>query len=151
LIRSLRWLTVAALLASVGAIAAEYRVLGPADGAQSAKAVAEKLREHLAAGNLEEAALLSTAPKRRFEVLRDYRDAVGDSEFRRVFGDYPRSPVAEVAMGERRLLVWKLAQGIAGQYYVRIDGRFLLDDVPNAERNELKRLLEAYRAGKLSF
>ena len=33
--------------------------------------------KHLAEGNLEQAAALSNAPKRRFEVLRDYRDAVG--------------------------------------------------------------------------
>jgi hypothetical protein len=146
-----RWLVLLAALAPALAAAADYRVLGAADAAQSAQPVAAKLREHLAAGNLEEAALLSTAPRRRFEVLREYRDAVGESEFRRVFGEYPRAPVAEVAMGERRLLVWKLDQGIAGQYYVRIEGRFLLDDAPNPERAELKKLLDAYRAGKLRF
>ena len=147
----MRWLLLAAALAAAGANAAGYRVLGAADAAQSAKPVAAKLREHLAAGDLEEAALLSTAPKRRFEVLRSYRDAVGEAEFRRVFAEYPSAPVAEVAMGERRLLVWKLRQGIAGQYYVRVDGRFLLDDSPNAERDALKRVLQDYRAGKVRF
>lgn len=146
-----RWLVLLAALAPAFAAAADYRVLTAADAAQSARPVAAKLREHLAAGDLEEAALLSTAPRRRFEVLREYRDAVGESEFRRVFGEYPCTPVAEVAMGERRLLVWKLDQGIAGQYYVRIEGRFLLDDAPNPERAELKKLLDAYRAGKLRF
>jgi hypothetical protein len=146
-----RWLVLLAALAPALAAAADYRVLNAADAAQSAQPVAAKLREHLAAGNLEEAALLSTAPRRRFEVLRQYQEAVGESEFRRVFGEYPRTPVAEVAMGERRLLVWKLDQGIAGQYYVRIEGRFLLDDAPNPERAELKKLLDAYRAGKLRF
>ena len=147
----MRWLVLLVALAPAPAAAADYRVLTAADAAQSAQPVAAKLREHLAAGDLEEAALLSTAPRRRFEVLRQYRDAVGESEFRRVFGEYPRTPVAEVAMGERRLLVWMLDPGIAGQYYVRIEGRFMLDDAPSPERAELKKLLDAYRAGKIRF
>lgn len=147
----IRALLLVAALAPALAGAADYRVLGPADRAQSAKPVAIQLLDYLAAGDLDAAAKLSNAPERRLEVLREYRDRVGDAEFRRVFGQYPRTPVAEVAMGERRLLVWKLEQGIAGQYYVRVEGRFVLDDSPNPERAELKKLLDAYRAGKLSF
>lgn len=128
-----------------------YRLVAAEEAAASARAAAKQLVRHLAAGDIEEAALLSTAPRRRYEVLKQYRDAVGEAEFRRVFARYPQAPIAEIALGERRLLLWKLPQGIAGQYYVRIDGRFLLDDAPSEPRAQLGRLLQAYRAGKLKF
>ncbi len=122
----------------------------PAAAAEpSAKDSARQLLAHLAAGNLEAASQLSTAPKQRYEVLRQYRDSVGEAEFRRVFSQYPANPAAEIAQGERRLLVWKLPQGIAGQYYVRVADRFLLDDAPSAERSRLRSVLNDYRSGKL--
>ena len=108
--------------------------------------------KHLAAGELEQAAALSNAPKRRFEVLREYRDAVGEDVFKQAFGKY-LSPenrlVAEVAIGPRRLLIWQLPEAggqLAGQFYIEVDGKFLLDDVPSRERNELRRVLQRYRA-----
>lgn len=128
-------------------------VIDPAVTA-SARGTARRLLGHLAAGDIEEAALLSNSPRRRYEVLHEYRASVGDEEFRRVFGRYlgrDGQLVAEIAIGERRLLVWDLGEGetqLAGQYYVEVDGRFLLDDVPSAERSALRRVLEAYRAGK---
>ncbi|MFZ1908446.1 MAG: hypothetical protein WAU52_05115, partial [Burkholderiales bacterium] len=117
-------------------------------------ATARELARDLAAGDIEAAALLSNAPKRRYEVLREYRDWVGADEFKRVYAQYfsPRSRVvAEIGIGRRRLLIWRLDGGdhLAGQFYAEIGGRFLLDDVPGAERGRLRRLLEAYRAGKL--
>ena len=59
--------------------------------------------------------------------------------------------VAEISIGKKHLLVWKLDGGehLAGQFYAEVGGRFLLDDVPSAERGRLRRLLEAYRAGML--
>lgn len=83
-------------------------------------------------------------------MLRDYRAAVGDAEFRRVFGQYLRSRIVdEIAIGDRRLLIWDLAEAaqreLAGQYYVEVDGRFLMDDVPSQERAELTRVLQSYR------
>jgi hypothetical protein len=110
-----------------------------------------RILRHLAEGKLEEAAALSNAPQRRFEVLRDYRDAVGEEEFKRVFGRYfaPENRlVAEVALGRHRLLVWDLGEAgnrLAGQYYVEVEGGFLMDDVPSAERSELRRVLEEIR------
>ena len=117
----------------------------------SARDAARQLLEHLAAGNLEAAAQLSTAPKQRYEVLRQYRDSVGDAEFRRVFSEYPAAPAVEVARGERRLLIWRLPQGIAGQYYLRVEDRFLLDDVPSKDRARLRSVLNDYRSGKLKL
>lgn len=122
---------------------------------------ARLLNLHLSAGDIEEAALLSNAPRRRFEVLRDYRESVGEEEFKRVFAQYflPQSRlVAEIAIDRHRLLVWELRGGgpspaatpvIAGQYFVEIDGRYLVDDVPNDARTGLRWVLEAYRSGKL--
>jgi hypothetical protein len=130
-----------------------YRVLSVTEPS-AARDTAKRLLAHLASGEIEDAALLSTAPRRRYEVLREYRDSVGDAEFRRVYARYlaPENRlVAEIAMGERRLLIWKLAgaEHLAGQFYIAVDGRFLLDDVPSEERSKLRRILQAYRAGKL--
>ncbi|MGQ0651569.1 MAG: hypothetical protein ACT4P4_04745 [Betaproteobacteria bacterium] len=121
----------------------------------SARSVSERLLRHLAAGELEDAALLSTAPRRRYRELADYLLTVGEREFRDVFQRYlaAGAPLVEIAIDRHRLLVWDLAEGgerrMAGQYFVQIDGRFLLDDVPNETRARLRRVLEAYRAGKL--
>ncbi|MBC7804443.1 MAG: hypothetical protein H7Y16_11255 [Candidatus Parcubacteria bacterium] len=122
----------------------------------SALDAARLLNLHLAAGDIEEAALLSNSPRRRFEVLRDYRESVGEEEFKRVFARYfdPENRLlAEIAIGNHRLLVWDLKEGatrIAGQYFVEIEGRYLVDDVPNDARTSLRWVLEAYRSGKLS-
>ena len=117
----------------------------------SARAAALQLLQHLAEGNLEAAAAMSNAPQRRLEVLRAYRDKVGEEEFRRVYARYfaPENRlIAELAIGPRRLLVWELGDAhndIAGQIYVESGGRFLLDDVPSRERAELRALLKKYR------
>jgi hypothetical protein len=121
----------------------------------SALDAAKLLNLHLSAGDIEEAALLSNAPRRRFEVLREYRESVGAEEFKKVFAQYfyPENHLlAEIAIGRHRLLIWELKEGatrIAGQYFVEIDGRYLVDDVPNDVRTSLRWVLEAYRSGKL--
>lgn len=113
------------------------------------------LSRHLAAGRIEDAALLSNSPRRRFEVLLEYRDAVGEKQFRGVFAEYflPENRLlAEIAIEGHRLLVWSLQKGarIAGQYFVEIEGRWLIDDIPSEPRARLRRILEAYRAGTLN-
>ncbi len=117
---------------------------------------AKLLNLHLSTGDIEEAALLSNAPRRRFEVLQDYRKSIGDKEFKRVFAQYfdPANRVlAEIAIDKHRLLVWDLREGatrIAGQYFVEVEGRYLVDDMPNDTRTQLRWVLEAYRAGKIA-
>ena len=124
----------------------------------SALDAARLLNLHLSTGDIEEAALLSNSPRRRFEVLQDYRRSVGDDEFRRVFAQYlvPENRlIAEIAIGPHRLLIWELKQisdpasNLAGQYFVEVEGRYLVDDVPSATRASLRQVLEAYRAGKI--
>jgi hypothetical protein len=124
----------------------------------SALNAAKLVNLHLSAGDIEEAALLSNSPRRRFEVLRDYRESVGEEEFKRVFAQYlvPENKLfAEIAIGRHRLLIWELKEAgqnqprLAGQYFVEVDGRYLMDDVPNDERTSLREVLEAYRSGKL--
>lgn len=119
---------------------------------------AKLLNLHLSTGDLEEAAVLSTSPKRRFEVLRDYRQSVGAEEFKRVFAQYfdpANRLLAEVAIDRHRLLIWELrgAAGapshLAGQYFIEVDGKYLLNDVPSPARAQLRHVLEAYRSGKL--
>lgn len=130
-----------------------YRVLR--EGETSARPVAERILKHLSAGEIEDAALLSTSPRRRYEVLSSYRDAVGDNEFRRIFSQYlspANGVVAEVAIDAHRLLVFRLGEAKdhpAAQYFVEIDGKFLMDDMPNETRLQLRRVLNAYRAGKI--
>ena len=127
----------------------------------SALDAAKLLNLHLSTGDLEEAALLSNSPRRRFEVLRDYRESIGADEFKRVFAQYffPENRLlAEIAIDKHRLLLWELKSGvpsgtassfIAGQYFVEVDGRYLIDDVPNDVRTSLRWVLEAYRTGKI--
>ena len=120
----------------------------PADSAQP---VAMQILRHLAAGEIEQAAKFSNAPERRAEVLREFRARVGEEEFKRVYSEYlaPENRViAEIGLGPRRLLVWKLGTAsdrVVGQYYVRIDDRFVMDDERTPERAELSRALARYR------
>ena len=127
----------------------------------SALNTAKLLNLHLYTGDIEEAALLSNAPRRRFEVLRDYRDSVGAEEFKRVFAQYllpGNRLLAEIAIGNHSLLIWELktvAQTgaasviVAGQYFVEIEGRTLVDDVPNDARTSLRWVLEAYLSDRI--
>ena len=142
-------LLVAALLAAAPALAQE-RLIEPS-APDSARATAITVLKHLAEGDLEQAAAFSNAPAQRLELLRGYRDVVGEDEFRRLFGRYlapDNRLIAEVAIGPRRLLVWELADAnrqLAGQFYIEVDGKFLMDDVPSPERAELRGVLNRYR------
>jgi hypothetical protein len=137
---------------------ADAHLLQPATVLEPTSALnaAKLLNLHLSTGDIEEAALLSNAPRRRFEVLQDYRQSVGDDEFKRVFAQYfdrNNRLLAEIAIDRHRLLIWDLREGatrIAAQYFVEIDGRYLIDDVPNDVRTRLRWVLEAYRSGKIA-
>ncbi len=106
-------------------------------------------------GELEAAAGLSNAPQRRLEVLRGFRESVGEEAFRRIFARYfapENRMVMEAALGRHRLLVWDLGDAdhrLVGQYFVEVDGAFLMDDVPSAQRRSLQNVLEAQRKNKL--
>jgi len=134
----------------------KYTLVEPGS-AGSAFGTAKTILAHLTEGNIEAAAALSNAPDRRGDVLRYYRETVGEEEFKRIFARFldPANPLlAEVAIGPRRLLLWKLGEAndhISGQYYVESDGRFLMDDVPSEERMQLRRVLDAARAGTIRF
>ena len=110
----------------------------------------------LSQGDIEGAALLSNSPKRRFEVLKDYEASVGREEFKRAYSRLlsPQNPpLAEIAMGEHRLILWDLGEAenhVAAQYYVKVEGRFLMDDRPSRDRADLQRVLRAWRAERAS-
>lgn len=131
------------------ASAADYRLV--TDPGESARESATRMLALLAEGNIEAAAQLSNAPQRRYEVLRDYRDSIGEEAFKQVYARYFQPGnrlMAEAALGKRRLLIWQLGQAggqLAGQFFVEVDGRFLLDDVPNAQRAELHEVLTEFR------
>jgi hypothetical protein len=138
-----------ALGASATSAQPQHRLVS--DPAESAQPVALTILKHLAAGELEAAAALSNAPERRLDVLREYHRSVGEEEFRRVFGRYfaPENRIVmEAAIDRRRLVIWELGEAghqLAGQYFVELNGAFVLDDVPSAERSALQRVLEAER------
>lgn len=122
----------------------------------SALNTAKLLSAYLTAGKVEEAALLSTAPRRRFEILLDYRNTVGEEDFKQIYTQYflPQNRLlAEIVMGPHSLLVWHLRESnaYAGQYYVQVEGKVLMDDAPSPGRFRLRRILEAVRAGKIAL
>jgi hypothetical protein len=121
----------------------------------SALDTAKLLNLHLTTGDIEEAALLSNAPRRRFEEFQKFQQAHGNEEFKRVFAEYfdPKNRLlAEIVIGRHSMLVWDqtMTSAIAGQFFVNVEGRYLIDDVPNEARSRLRKVLEAYRAGKIS-
>jgi hypothetical protein len=141
---------------ALAACAQEVRRDSPAyqlveNPAESAEPAARQILDYLAAGDIEHAAKLSNAPDRRAEVLREFLSRVGEEEFKRVYREYlapANRVIAEVALGPRRLLVWQLGTAkdrIAGQYFVLVDGRFLMDDERSSERAALTRALNSYR------
>ena len=143
----MRVLLAAALFAAATAFAQE-RLLDPA-APDSASHTARVVMKHLADGDLEQAAALSNAPQQRLALLRAYLNSVGEEKFRSVFGELlsPQAQlVAEVALGPRRLLIWEVGgTDLTGQYYVEVNGKFLMDDVPSAERTQLGRVLQRFR------
>lgn len=132
-------------IASASHATDSYRVVAADE--PSARPVALRILNHLAAAEIEEAARLSNEPTRRGEVLRDYLRSVGEAEFRRVYAEYLQPPnrvVEEIALGPRRLLIWQLETAgnrLAGQYYIESDGDFVMDDRPGPERHVLRQVL----------
>ena len=120
----------------------------------SALNTAKLLNQLLTAGRIEDAAVLSNAPRRRYEVLRDYRQSVGEDAFKQVFTQYFQAEfrlLAEILIDRHSLLVWHSGKEnrYAGQYYVRIEDKVLMDDAPSETRLALRRILDAIRAGKI--
>lgn len=122
---------------------------------RSALETAKLVTRYLAEGRVEEAALLSNSPKARYERMRESFEGWSEEDFRNTYGRYfaPENEIlGEVAIGEHRLLMWRLKEldHVAAFYLVNIEGRFLLDDIPNPTRANLRRVLDAHRAGKIS-
>jgi Ni/Co efflux regulator RcnB len=136
----LRLLVAAALLAASALASAQ----------SGARETAASLVALLSEGRIEEAAALSNHPQRRREVLEDYRARVGEEEFRRVYSRYRQGRIVdEIVEGKHRLVIWDLGH-VAGQYFVEVDGRYLLDDEPSEARSKLRRALADYRKARAS-
>ena len=124
--------------------------LGPSSALNTAKLVTRYLSE----GRIEDASLLSNSPKARYARLRESFEGWSEADFRRAYGRYfaPENRiVGEVSIDGHRLLMWHLkdTDHLAAFFLVEIEGRLLLDDVPNQTRSSLRRVLEAYRNGKV--
>lgn len=112
---------------------------------------AKLVTQLLAEGRLEDVALLSNAPKARYERLKDSFGNWQKEDFERAFRRYfaPENRIlGEAAIGAHRLLMWYLKDTnyITAYYFVELEGRLLLDDVPSETRNRLRRVLEDFRA-----
>jgi len=124
--------------------------LGPSSALNTAKLVTRYLSE----GRIEDASLLSNSPKARYARLRESFEGWSEGDFRRAYGRYfaPENRiVAEVSIDGHRLLMWHLkdTDHLAAFFLVEIEGRLLLDDIPNQTRANLRRVLEAFRNGKV--
>ena len=125
--------------------------LAPTDALSAAKLVTR----HLAAGRIEEASLLSNAPKARFDRLRESLAGWNAADFEHAYGRYfapGNRIVGEAVIGNHRLLMWYLkdVDHLAAYYFVEVNGKLLLDDVPSEARAKLRRVLEAFRSGRAS-
>jgi hypothetical protein len=115
---------------------------------------ARLLISDLALGKIEDAAMLSNAPKQRFKLLHDAYAGWTAEDFARTYRRYflPQNRiVAEASIGPHHLVLWRLQDidYLAGYVFVDIDGRTYLDDWLSPERSQLEQLLWAYRSGKL--
>ena len=125
-------------------------VLDPVNALNTAKLVTRYLSE----GRVEDASLLSNSPKARYARLRESFQGWKEDDYRRAYGRYfdaENRIVAEIAIDGHRLLIWYLkdTDDLAAFFLMDIEGRFLMDDVPNATRANLRRVLQAYRDGKV--
>ena len=125
-------------------------VLQPSSALDTAKLVTRYLSE----GRVEDASLLSNSPKARYARLRESFEGWKEADYQRAYGRYfaPENRiVAEIAIDGHRLLIWYLKDTdyLAAFFLVDIEGRLLMDDVPNAVRANLRRVLQAYRDGKV--
>jgi len=119
----------------------------------SALNTAKLVTRYLSEGRIEDASLLSNAPKARYERLRESFEGWSAADFERAYGRYfapGNRIVGEAAIGEHRLIMWYLKDTdyLTGYFLVEIEGKLLLDDVPSKQRASLRRVLEAYRSGK---
>ena len=174
----MRWLLLAGLAACLPALAQEerrleaggetivYTLRRPGPNAHlpdpaatlaptSAIGTARLVVQYLARGDIEEAALLSNTPRERFERYKERLEMWGEEQFKQLFGEYAlpeNAIVAEIAIGDHSLLIWNLARQkqLAGQFFVRIEDRVLMDDTLNPTREQLRRVLQAYRSGALA-
>jgi hypothetical protein len=134
----------------------DAHVLDASAGLQprSALNTAKLVTRYLAEGRIEDASLLSNAPKARYARLRESFEGWKEADFRRAYGRYfdPENRiVGEVSIDGHRLVIWHLRDTdyLAAFFLVEIEDRLLIDDVPNETRANLRRVLEAYRAGKI--
>ncbi len=124
-------------------------ILEPTTALGTAKLVTLYLSE----GNLEDAALLSNAPKARYARLRESLAGWEARDFERAYGRYfdpDNRIVGEAAIGSHRLLMWYLkdTDSLTAYYLVEVGGKLLLDDIPSEPRARLRKVLEAYRSGR---
>lgn len=110
----------------------------------------------LTTGDMEKVAALSNDPEKTVEKYRQYRERLGDADFRKMFTSYfdgSSTYTHELTIGSHHLLLIEDTDNaaLAAQFYEARDGKFLVDEKPSPERDQLGKLFMAIREGKLKL
>jgi len=109
--------------------------------------------KHLANGDIQGMAKLSAEPAKSLDKWTKYRERVGVEYFNKIMSDYFTSRnivLAELVLAEETMLIIKTDDGLAGQFYQKRDGKYLMIDMPKAGKT-FGRILGMIKEDKLTL
>jgi hypothetical protein len=115
-----------------------------------------QLYRALGTADISTAAAMSNDRERTYAKYERYVERLGMAEFKKMFLSYfvgGASYTHELVIGEHHMLLVEdpADDTIAAQFYVRVEGKYLIDEKPGPERDQLGRLFMAVREGKLKL
>lgn len=115
----------------------------------------------LSKGDVDGAAGLSNDPETFKAKFQGFKDRIGEDEFKQAFSKYFSGTAAvkyELIIGDYRLLILEVLDAeiskkkfLAAQPYVMDGGKFLSDDRPSEQKNQLDVLFNAITNKKLKL
>jgi len=117
----------------------------------SALACSFSIYNLLAKGDIQGAAKLSVSPSKAAEKWTNYRERIGDEDFKKMMADYFSSgnvAIAELYLGDDTMLVVKTEDGPVAQFYQKRGGKYLMTDEPTSGKI-LGRVLNMLREGRI--
>lgn len=121
-------------------------------------AVATSLTLYRALGSadISTAAAMSNDRERTYTKYEKYLERIGPAEFKKMFASYfvgGASFTHELIIGAHHMLLVEDSTDdtIAAQFYVVADGKYLIDEKPSPERDQLGAIFNAVREGKLKL
>lgn len=123
---------------------------------RGAVAASLSLYRALAAADISSAAAMSNDRERTYAKYERYIERLGAAEFKKMFATYfvgGASYTHELVIGEHHMLLIEDPSDdtIAAQFYVLTDGKYLVDEKPGRERDQLGRIFMAVREEKLKL